>query len=300
MGSQESSGKLARLSNIREGMDKAIEFMKMIPVFPLLILSIFVLFGVFGESLAPFGPNETNYESVLSPPFWQEGGSFRFPLGTDELGRDILSRLICGSGVSLQVGFVVVILAGSIGTLVALLSGYLGGWVDIILMRLTDTMLSMPYLMIAIVLAAVVGPSKNNIIFIFAIIGWANYARILRGEVLRLKERDFVALALVAGCSKGRIMLRHIFPNMVNTLLVLATLQIGTVIIAESSLSFLGVGVPPPDPAWGSMVAEGRAYISEAWWLSTWPGVSILLVVLSFNLLGDWMRVRLDPKFRQL
>jgi len=288
------------LENLRRRMGRAIGFMRMIPLFPLLTLSVFMVFGIFGETLAPFNPNETNYGSILNPPFWQNGGSIHFPLGTDELGRDILSRLICGTRVSLEVGFVVVILAGSIGTLVALLSGFLGGWVDTILMRLTDTMLSMPYLMIAIVLAAVVGPSKNNIIVILAIIGWANYARILRGEVLRLKERDFVSLALVAGCGKVRIMLRHIFPNTVNTLLVLATLQIGTVIIAESSLSFLGVGVPPPEPAWGSMVAEGRAYISQAWWLSAWPGLAILFVVLSFNLLGDWLRVRLDPKFRQV
>jgi peptide/nickel transport system permease protein len=154
--------------------------------------------------------------------------------------------------------------------------------------------------MIAIVLAAVLGPSKNNIILILAIVGWAGYARILRGEVLRIKEGDFVLLAVTSGCSKTRIMLQHIFPNVVNTLIVLVTLRLGIVIIAESSLSFLGVGVPPPNPAWGLMIAEGRSYISSAWWLCIWPGLAILFVVLSFNLMGDWLRVRLDPKFRQL
>jgi peptide/nickel transport system permease protein len=229
-----------------------------------------------------------------------ETGTFKYFLGTDNLGRDVLSRLIVGTKISLQVGFIVVALAGTLGSLVALVSGYIGGWVDMVLMRITDTMMSMPYLMIAIVLAAVLGPSKRNIIIILALVGWAGYARVLRGEVLRIKESDFVSLAVTSGCSKARIMLIHIFPNVVNTLVVLATLQLGTVIIAESSLSFLGVGVPPPDPAWGTMVADGRSAISEYWWLCTWPGLAILLVVLSCNLVGDWLRVRLDPKFRQI
>ena len=270
------------------------------PVFLGSILLVFVIVGIFGASLAPHDPNEANFEEALKPPFWQEGGKAAYPLGTDHLGRDVLSRLLCGTSITLQVGFLVVVLAGLIGTTVALLSGYLGGWVDTLLMRFTDIMMSMPYLMIAIVLAAVLGPSKNNIIIILTITGWASYARVLRGEVLRIKEGEFVSLAVIAGCSKIRIMLRHIFPNMVNTLVVLATLQLGVVIIAEASLSFLGVGVPPPNPAWGSMIAEGRAYISTAWWLCTWPGLAILLVVLSCNLFGDWLRVRLDPKFRQI
>ena len=270
------------------------------PVFFGSILLVFVIVGIFGASFAPHDPNEANFEDTLKPPLWQEGGKAAYPLGTDQLGRDVLSRLLCGTSISLQVGFLVVALAGLIGTIVALLSGYLGGWVDTLLMRFTDIMMSMPYLIIAIVLAAVLGPSKNNIIIILTITGWASYARVLRGEVLRIKEGEFVSLAVIAGCSKIRIMLRHIFPNMVNTLVVLATLQLGVVIISEASLSFLGVGVPPPNPAWGSMIAEGRSYISSAWWLSTWPGVAILLVVLSFNLFGDWLRVRLDPKFRQI
>lgn len=271
-----------------------------IPIFSIFILLVFLIVGVFGTYIAPHDPTEADFSYTLRPPFWVETGTFKYFLGTDNLGRDVLSRLIVGTKVSLQVGFLVVALAGSLGSLVALMSGYIGGWVDMVLMRITDTMMSMPYLMIAIVLAAILGPSKKNIIIILALVGWAGYARVLRGEVLRIKESDFVSLAVTSGCSKARIMLIHIFPNVANTLVVLATLQLGQVIIAESSLSFLGVGVPPPDPAWGTMVADGRSAISEYWWLCTWPGLAILLVVLSCNLVGDWLRVRLDPKFRQI
>jgi len=286
------------LGNIN--LRNAIKSIKEFPVLPTFILFSFVFLGVFGNYIAPKDPNEPNFEEVLKPPFWQNGGKIEYPLGTDKLGRDILSRMLCGTSISLQVGFMVVILAGLIGSTVALFSGYIGGWTDTILMRITDTIMSIPYYMVAIVLAAIIGPSKNNIIFILAIIGWTSYARVLRSEVLRIKQGDFVSLAVIGGCSKIRIMVKHIFPNIVNTLLVLATLQIGVVIIAESSLSFLGVGVPPPDPAWGSMVADGRSHISSAWWICTWPGLAILMVVLSCNMLGDWLRVRLDPMFRQI
>lgn len=264
------------------------------------MLFIFLLCGIFGKFFMPHDPLKNHLRAVLSPPFWQEGGTTNFFLGTDQMGRDILSRLIGGASISMEVGFVVVAVAGAIGIGIALLSGYLGGRVDALTMRLCDIFLSMPYLMIAIVLAAVLGPSRNNIIIILVILGWAGYARVLRGEVLRIRDGDFIHLAELAGCSKIRIMLRHIFPNIVNTFIVMATLQLGTVIIAESSLSFLGLGVPPPEPAWGSMAAEGRSFIFDSWWICVWPGLTILLVVLSCNLLGDWLRVRLDPKFRQL
>ncbi len=271
-----------------------------IPRTPVVILILFLVCGLFGNYITPHDPMKTNLGAAKAPPFWEKGGGAKHLLGTDGFGRDILSRIIRGAGISLQVGFAVVVFAGALGTVIALLSGYLGGWVDAVLMRITDMFLSMPYLMIAIALAAVLGPSKNNIILIMAILGWAGYARVLRGEVLRIKGSDFIKLAIVARAGKARIMLRHIFPNIVNTLVVLATLQLGIVIIMESSLSFLGLGVPPPEPAWGSMVADGRVMMFTAWWISTWPGIAILLVVLSCNLLGDWLRLRLDPKFRQL
>jgi peptide/nickel transport system permease protein len=279
---------------------RSARILKGIPWTPVIILSLFLFCGIFGSFITPYDPLKTDLRAVKKPPFFQQTGDVKYLLGTDNIGRDILSRIIMGAGISLQVGFAVVVFAGALGALVALLSAYLGGWVDTILMRITDMFLSMPFLIIAIALAAVLGPSKNNVILIMGILGWAGYARVLRGEVLRIKSADFIKLALVARAGKTRVMFQHIFPNIVNTLVVLATLQLGNVIIMESSLSFLGLGVPPPEPAWGSMVADGRVIMSTAWWVSTWPGIAIMMVVLSSNLLGDWLRLRLDPKFRQL
>lgn len=279
---------------------RIISKLRNVPIFPTAILFVFFICGILGNLFMPHDPLRNHLRAVLTPPFWQEGGTTTYLLGTDHLGRDILSRLIGGASISMEVGFVVVCIAGITGIGIALLSGYLGGKVDTVLMRLCDIFLSMPYLMVAIVLAAILGPSRNNIIVILVVLGWAGYARVLRAEVLRIKDGDFVHLAVLAGCSNIRIMLRHIFPNIVNTFIIMATLQLGNVIIAESSLSFLGLGVPPPEPAWGSMTAEGRNHIFDSWWICVWPGLTILSVVLSCNFLGDWLRVRLDPKFRQL
>ena len=270
------------------------------PWFPLVIMVLFVVVGVFGRQLAPHDPLIINIEIRLLPPFFMEGGNLQYALGTDHLGRDVLSRLIVGAGVSLQVSLVVIAVAASIGTLVAILAGYRGGWVDTILMRLVDIIMSLPWIIIALVFAAVVGAGVRNIIIILSIFAWPGYARVLRGEVLRIKQGDFVRLAVVAGAGKARIMLRHIFPNIVNTLVVISTLQVGSLILAEAGLSFIGVGVPPPQPAWGAMAADGVGHIFTRWWLALLPGVAIVLVVMSTNLLGDWLRVRLDPKFRQL
>jgi peptide/nickel transport system permease protein len=274
--------------------------LKGVPWFPLVIMVLFVVVGVFGNQLAPHDPLKINVEIRLLPLFFMKGGSLQYALGTDHLGRDVLSRLIVGTSVSLQVSLVVIAVAASIGALVAIVAGYLGGWVDTILMRLVDIIMSMPWIIIALVFAAVVGAGVRNIIIILAIFAWPGYARVLRGEVLRIKQGDFVRLAVVAGASKARIMLRHIFPNIVNTLVVISTLQVGSIILAEAGLSFIGVGVPPPRPAWGAMAASGVTYIFTDWWLAILPGVAIVLVVMSTNLLGDWLRVRLDPKFRQL
>lgn len=282
------------------GIQKAIFAVRSMPVFPGIILVIFILIGIFAGLIAPHDPNQTKLMDSIIPPMWQKGGTSTYPLGTDHLGRDELSRLLYGATISLRVSFIVVIISGGIGTALALSAGYLGKWWDILIMRITDMMLSLPSLLVAIIMAAVLGPSVNNVILVLSVVGWAGYTRVLRSEVLRVKEQDFVRLAAVAGASKIRIMLKHIFPNIVNTLIVLATLQLGNVIIAEASLSFIGVGVPPPNAAWGSMLAEGRQYVTFAWWLCVWPGLAILLVVLSCNLLGDWLRVRLDPKFRQI
>jgi peptide/nickel transport system permease protein len=274
--------------------------MRGVPLLAIGILLLFVFFGLFGSFILPYDPNYMDLSLALKPPFWEDGGTTSYLLGTDELGRDILSRIIGGARVSLQVGFMVVAFAGSIGSAVALISGFFGGKIDMLFMMLTDMFLALPYLLVAIVLSAILGPGKNNIIFILVFLGWDGYARVLRSEVLRIKEGDFVNSARVAGCSNFRIMLREIFPNMVNTVIIMATLSLGTVIIAESSISYLGLGVPPPEPAWGSMVSDGRSYMSTAYWVSLWPGLAIMLVVLSCNLLGDWLRLRLDPKLRQL
>jgi peptide/nickel transport system permease protein len=238
---------------------------------------------------------------MFAPPFWMEGGSTLAPLGTDFQGRDILSRLIHGARVSLIVGLMGTLVAGAIGTAMGIVSGYVGGWVDQIIMRVTDAWLALPALVFAIFLAAMIGPSMWNIIIILGAVYWTRYARVIRGEVLTLREREFVKLAEIAGASKLRVIKKHILPNVMNTATVLASLTVGVVIIAEASLSFLGVGVPPPQPAWGLMLSEARpTLMAGQWWLTVFPGACILLIVLATQLFGDWLRVRLDPQTRNL
>jgi peptide/nickel transport system permease protein len=271
------------------------------PVLPLLILGVITVVAIFANQLAPHNPEVGILTARFKPPFWVTGGSSEYLLGTDQLGRDVLSRLIFGARISLVVGFTAVIFAGAVGTLLGILSGYLGGWVDQVIMRLTDTWLALPALTFAIFLAAIVGPSMWNIVIILGITYWTRYARVIRGEVLSLKEREFVRLAIVAGCSKWTIMRRHILPNVINSAIVLGSLMLGVVIIAEATLSFLGIGVPPPQPAWGLMLADGKQGLMVGyWWLTVFPGLGIMLLVLSANLLGDWLRVKLDPQLRQL
>jgi peptide/nickel transport system permease protein len=272
-----------------------------LPLIPALILGVIAFVAIFANLLAPHNPEIGSLTVRFRPPFWQTGGSTKYLLGTDQLGRDVLSRLIFGARVSMVVGFTAVIFAGTVGTTLGIISGYLGGWVDQVIMRLTDTWLALPPLMFAIFLAAIVGPSMWNIVIILGLVYWTRYARVIRGEVLSLKEREFVRLAIVAGCSKRTIMYRHILPNVINSAIVLGTLMLGVVIITEASLSFLGVGVPPPEPAWGLMLSDGKQSLMVGrWWLSVLPGVCIMLMVLSANILGDWLRVKLDPQLRQL
>jgi peptide/nickel transport system permease protein len=271
------------------------------PVIPVAILLLIAFVAVFADLLAPHDPQIGSLARRFRPPAWQEGGSMTYLLGTDHVGRDVLSRLIFGARVSMIVGIAAVLVAGGIGTLLGILSGYLGGWMDQVIMRVTDTWLALPALTFAIFLAAVVGPSELNIIIILGGVYWTRYARVIRGEVLSLKHREFVRLAIVAGCSKPTIMWRHILPNVINSAIVLATLMLGVVIVTEASLSFLGVGVPPPKPAWGLMMADGKKGLMVGyWWLTVLPGLCIMLMVLSANLLGDWLRVKLDPQLRQL
>ena len=271
------------------------------PLIPVSILGLLLFVAVFADVLAPHDPQVGTLGERFRPPVWQQGGTEKFLLGSDHLGRDVLSRLIFGARVSIVVGFAAVLVAGVLGTVLGILSGYLGGWVDQVIMRITDSWLALPALTFAIFLAAVVGPSEMNIVIILGSVYWTRYARVIRGEVLSLKERDFVRLAIVAGCSKRTIMKRHILPNVLNSAIVLGTLMLGVVVVTEAALSFLGVGVPPPKPAWGLMLADGKkGMMAGYWWLTVLPGCCIMVMVLSANLLGDWLRVKLDPQLRQL
>jgi peptide/nickel transport system permease protein len=235
----------------------------------------------------------------LMPPAWIEGGSLRHILGADDLGRDILSRLIYGAQVSLAVSVLAILGAGLVGSSIGMIAGYFGGWIDRIIMRIVDLALSFPIIMLALLIAALFGPSLVNIIIVLMIVLWSPYARMARGETLRVKKLDYVDLARTAGASDAYIIVRHILPNIAGALIVLATLQVGTVIVLEASLSFLGVGVPPPTPSWGSMVSDGRNFIASAWWVSLIPGLAVLVVVMSANMLGDALADHLNPDRRR-
>jgi peptide/nickel transport system permease protein len=301
MRSEAVSTEVMSAQAIREPSRFALVRLDGFPVVPVLILGTIALVALFANFIAPHDPEVGRLVMRFKPPFWQAGGSTAHLLGTDHLGRDVLSRLIFGARVSMVVGFTAVIFAGAVGTALGIISGYLGGWVDQVIMRVTDTWLALPALTFAIFLAAVVGPSEMNIVIILGAVYWTRYARVIRGEVLSLKEREFVRLAVVAGLSKWKIMTRHILPNVINSAIVLGTLMLGVVIVTEAALSFLGVGVPPPKPAWGLMLADGkRGLMVGYWWLTVLPGTCIMLMVLSANLLGDWLRVKLDPQLRQL
>ena len=264
------------------------------------IIVVLVLAALFAPLLAPHSPTEQSLPDKLRPPAWQEGGSMKHILGTDVLGRDVLSRLIYGARVSLTVAAAALLAGGGVGLALGILAGYAGGRVDSFIMRVVDATLTFPTILIALLLAVSLGPGLGTIAIAITVIIWARFARIVRGEVLGVKTRDFVALARVHGCSHLRIMVVHIVPNVLNTFMVLLTLNIGFVVIVEATLSFLGAGIPPPTPSWGQMVSDGRSHIASAWWLSVVPGGAIMLVVLAFNLFGDWLRDWLDPRLRQV
>ncbi len=265
------------------------------PKLSLLFLFLALVCAVFAPIIAPYSPIEGDLSTLFEKPNF--GNHL---LGTDNQGRDNLSRLIYGAQISVKVGVLAVFVAGAVGTLVALVSGVFRGWVDIVLMRITDGFLALPFLMVAVTVVSLLGPSVTNVILVIGLLRWMGYARVLRGEVLRLMEMDFVRLARVAGASRPRIMQRHIFPNIINTLLVLSTLEVGLAVIAEAGLSFLGLGIPRPLPSWGTLLADGQQYIWIKWWLPIFPGIAITLLVMSANLTGDWLRDRTDPTRRQL
>lgn len=269
-----------------------------LPVVSLIVLALAIIAAVGANWLAPHDPIHGELGLRNLPPFWLEGGSTDFLLGTDQLGRDLLSRLLFGARYSLSLSLIACVLGMAMGSILGLLSGWFGGWVDEVVMRLVDIFLSVPVVLVALVFVVVTGPSFGLMIGILITFLWIRFARIVRGETLRLRSLDHVMLARVSGASTARILRVHILPGIRNTLVVVATLQLGVLILLESTLSFLGAGIPPPTPSWGSMIADGRGHLASAWWISTIPGIAILLTLLAFNLVGEWMRDALDPRLR--
>jgi peptide/nickel transport system permease protein len=271
-----------------------------LPVVPILLLLPVVVCGIFGPLFYPHDPTVMKLSMALNPPAWVSGGDWSYFLGTDHMGRDLLSRLIEGARASLIVAVFGVGFAGIFGVAMGMIAGYLEGTIDNVIMRIVDTQMSIPAILLIILLAAVLGGGLVTIIISVSLVFWTTYARVVRGETLSIKQRDFVALAKVRGCGNIRILRKHIFPNLVNTVMVLATLQLGRAIIIEASITFLGLGIQPPATAWGLIISDGRIYMSTAWWIPTFAGVAIMITVLGANLLGDWLRDKLDPRLRQV
>ena len=284
------------LGHIRRWVDG----MRRVPVIPIIIIVLFVGTALMADVLTPHSPTKVSLPKRLRPPVWVEGGSWTYPLGTDPLGRGILTRLIHGARISLVVAVLTLLVGGGIGLVVGLMAGFHGGRLESFCMRAADITMAFPIILFAILLVSMLGGGMFNVVISIGLVLWARYARVIRGEVLSLMQRDFIARARVNGCSSIRLIAIHLFPNVLNTLMVLLSLQVGWLIIVESSLSFLGAGIPPPTPSWGSMIAEGRDYITRAWWVSLFPGCAIMLTVLAFNLFGDWLRDTLDPRQRQV
>ncbi|PPA70482.1 ABC transporter permease [Jeotgalibacillus proteolyticus] len=257
------------------------------------LIILLLILSIFGEVIAPFDPMDAQLRDRLLPPLTD--GHL---LGTDQLGRDILSRVIVGARVSVVIGLSTVLLAGLIGTIVGVIAGYYRGWIDIVLMRIVDVQLSFPFILLVLVISAVLGAGLTNIVISLALAGWVIFARVIRSEVLALREKEFITAAIATGVPKLQILVRHILPNIFTPIIILGSLQIGTYIIAEASVSFLGFGVQPPTAAWGNMLDEGKDYIFNSWWLITFPGIAIILTALGVNLFGDWLRDTLDPELK--
>jgi peptide/nickel transport system permease protein len=264
-------------------------------------LSVLLLMGgaaVFAPQLAPWDPARQMLLKRLRPPMWQERGLREHPLGTDHLGRDILSRILHGGRISLGVGLTAVTLSALLGVSLGLLAGFFGGRTDAFIMRVVDVFLAIPYILLAMGVVFALGPSLFNVILVMAVTRWVQFARIVRADVLSIREREFVAGARARGNRPLRLLLHHVLPNALTPIIVVATLELAFMIIYESALSFLGLGVQPPTPTWGWMLADGRNYLATAWWLATLPGLAIMLTVLAVNLLGDWLRDTLDPRLK--
>jgi peptide/nickel transport system permease protein len=265
-------------------------------LFGVAVVLLVIVTALAAPLLSPFDPIEQDIGNRLKPPGWRDASGARHILGTDHLGRDLLARVIYGARPALLVGAAAVLISGVLGMAMGLVSGYFGGRSDDVIMRLADIQLAFPFILLAIAVIGVLGPSLPTIIAVIGVSSWVVYARVVRGAVLSLREREFVQAAQALGGRDGRVVLRHILPNAFTPWLVVATLDMARVIVIESALSFLGLGVQPPTPTWGGMLADGRVYISTAWWLATFPGLAILATVLGINLFGDGLRDTLDPR----
>jgi peptide/nickel transport system permease protein len=269
-------------------------------LFGLLCVLMVVIWAAAPGLFAPLDPLDQDLDRYLKPPGYADAQGRTYWLGTDEQGRDILSRIVWGSRISLTVGIATVIVSGLIGVTLGLIAGFFGGKLDAVISRIVDTALAIPFILLAMALIAILGASLQNIVLAIALRTWIVYARVVRGEVLALKQHEFVAGAKAMGCSTVRILVRYLLPNALSSAIVVATLYLGRMIIIEASLSFLGVGVPPPTPTWGGMLSDGRAFLDTAWWIAFFPGVVLMLTVLGVNLLGDWLRDVLDPRMKRL
>ena len=262
------------------------------------IVGAVILCGLLAPMLAPYDPLDQILEERLTPPCWEPDGSSHHLLGTDALGRDILSRIIYGARISLVVGFAATAVQGTIGVILGLTAGYYGGWVDNVVMRVADVQLAIPFFVLAVAVMAVLGGGLRNVIIVLGITGWVTYGRVVRSEVLSVRERDYVEAARAVGGSSLRIIFRQVLPNVSTSILVISTLEVARMIVAEASLSYLGLGVQPPTPTWGGMVADGRSWLVTSWWVSALPGVAIFVTVLAVNIVGDFLRDMLDPTLR--
>ena len=266
--------------------------------FALVVVAVWIVVAVLAPILAPYGMNDIDVAQRLAPPCWMEGGSMDHIFGTDQLGRDVLTRLIYGSRISLIVGIVAGIVGLVIGVILGLLAGYFGGWIDVVISRMIDVMLAFPFIFLALLLVAALGASLTNVILVLGITGWVPYARTVRAQVLSVKEKEFVKAAHALGCSDGRIIFKQILPSVIDSAIILGTMDIGTIILSEASLTFLGLGIPPNIATWGNMIANGNDYIFSAGWLTMIPGIALLIGCISINFVGDWLRDVRDPRLR--
>ena len=275
-------------------------FVRRYPVLPGTIIALLVVMALFAGQISPHHPLDSTISDTGAPPVWLPGGSWKHILGADQIGRDLLSRIIHGTRISMMVAGVVLTTGMLVGVTLGIVAGYKGGIWDEIIMRLVDMTYAIPFILVALVAAVIFGASLNLVLILLAIFAWPPFARQTRGLTLQLKNAEYVLSAMISGASPWRIGVRHILPGVINIVVVLATLQVGGLILTESVLSFLGVGIPGPDPAWGSMVSDGRDQIATAWWIAIMPGMAIFQTIFAFNFLGDWLRDNFDPRLRQL